>query len=162
MSRCRMVPASLIHVGPLARRMRAVDQAECRAFGYEPKAALRHSLAASMHAWTALAEDGEPLCMLGVQAISLVSSRGSPWLLGTDRLFDYPRDLVLLAPYFIWHWHRTFRVLENNVSADNDRAIRLLRKWGAMISDEPFKQRGLEFLRFRFERPAIQARLQAA
>ncbi len=34
-----IVPAQRRHIGFLARHMRAIDQAECRAMGREPKAA---------------------------------------------------------------------------------------------------------------------------
>ncbi|MFD2780186.1 hypothetical protein ACFS32_02575 [Novosphingobium pokkalii] len=72
-----IVPAQARHVGFLARRMRAIDQIECRAMGREPKAALRHGLMASTRCWTALV-DGQPHAMFGVVVESALTGRGCP------------------------------------------------------------------------------------
>lgn len=148
-----LVPAKLTHVGPIASRMRAIDAAECAAFGRSPKEGLRYSLRTAWHALTALAHDGTPVAMMGVGAVNLLNGIGSPWFLGRDEVFDYPRDLLLDGRRVIQGWLESFERLENMVSVDNDRAIRLLRRWGAIVEDGPTVRHGsLDFVRFRFGR----------
>lgn len=135
--------------------MRAIDVAECAAFGRSPKDALRSSLRTSFQAFTAIGESG-PVAMLGVVATGMMTGNGVPWLLGSDEVFNYPRDLLVFGRRTIGEWLETFSDLENLVARENDRAIRLLRKWGASIGEEGEMHGGLEFVRFRFERSAIQ------
>lgn len=149
-----MVPASLLHLGPIAVHMRAADRQECTALGKTPKQALRLSLRTAFEAATALVPDGTPVAMLGVTADNLLLGSAIPWFLGRDEVFDYGRDLVALGPKIIGRWLEVFTVLENIVSADNDRAIRLLRRWGAQLGHRPSEHHsGVEFVPFRFSRP---------
>lgn len=150
--RCRLVPARLTHVNPLAFTMRPHDVRECQAMGRSPKAALRISLATSLQAFTALAEDGKVLAMLGVCPGSMIEGRGVPWFLGAPEVLNYGRDLLRLGQQTIAAWHEDFAVLENLVSSENDAAIRLLKRWGATVGGAPQTFRGLEFVPFRFER----------
>lgn len=120
--------------------------------GRSPKAALRISLATSLHAMTALNEDGKPVAMFGVCSGSLVEGNGVPWFLGTDEVLKCGRDLLTIGRKMIAWWHEDFPLMENLVSSENAPAIRLLKRWGAEIGTEPQTYRGLEFVPFRFER----------
>lgn len=159
--RCRLVQASLTHIGPLALNMREVDRRECRALGRSPKDALRISLRTSLHALTALDPDGKPLAMFGVYATDLMAGVGSPWFLGRDEVFEYARDLLTLGPRILSWFHDTFDTMENIVSVENVKAIALLRKWGATIGADVVTHRGVEFVTFRFT-AAIQGQRAAA
>lgn len=136
--------------------MREHDVRECRALGKEPKDALRLSIRASIEAFTALGEDGKPIALLGVGTTNLMSGKGEPWLLGSDELFRYGYHMVELGPQMIGAWLGVFHSLENIVSVENTRAIRLLKLWGATVEGEVTTHRGLEFIPFRFERAVIQ------
>jgi hypothetical protein len=142
--------------------MREIDRRECEAFGRTPKDALRSSLRTSFQAFTAMSEDRRPVAMLGVVATGLATGRAVPWLLGSEEVFNYPRDLLVLGRRTISVWLETFREMENLVASDNDKAIRLLRKWGAEIGDEPEMHGQVEFVRFTFRRGAIQGLSGAA
>lgn len=159
--RAELVPASLVHIGPLANRMREADRRECEAFGRSSKDALRLSLRTSLHALTALNGESKPVAMFGVTPVDMISGLGSPWFLGSDEVFDYARDLLERGPRIIGWFHDTFGTMENLVSRENVKAIRLLRAWGAQIGEEPQSVGGLEFVRFRFS-AAIQASALAA
>jgi hypothetical protein len=149
----KLVPAKLTHIGPVATKMRAADQEECRAFGREPKDALRYSVRTSLEALTAIDGDGRPLAIMGVATAGLMSGKGVPWLLGTDEVFRHGRALLELGPRVIDAWLGVFDVLENEVSLENDRAIRLLRRWGAIVEGGPVVlRRGVQFVSFRFMR----------
>lgn len=127
-----------------------MDRRECEAFGRSPKEALRYSLRVSVEAWTAVDPDGKPLAMMGVSSLGLMSSKGSPWFLGTERVFDYAISLLELGPGVIASWLNLFDTMENLVSVENVKAIRLLRRWGATIGSDPSDHGGVSFVSFIF------------
>jgi len=153
MIRSTLIPASPAHIGRIATRMREIDRIECAAFGRSPKEGLRYSLRTSIDAMTSVAPDGTPLAMFGVSAVNLLSGIGSPWFLGREEVFCYPRDLLVYGRLVIERWLEIFDRLENVISVDNDRAIRLLKKWGASVGYGPtVTHGGVAFIRFRIER----------
>lgn len=124
---------------------------ECEALGRTPKTALRTSLATSLYAYSAM-EGGTVLAMFGVCAGSMLEGKGVPWFLGRPEVLHYGRELVSIGPKIVASWLHEFAVMENHVSSENEAAKRLLRRWGATISDQPEMFGGLEFVPFRFER----------
>ena len=142
-----LVRASPAHVGRIANRMRTADRAECAALGMTGKVALRKSLTASVLAYTAKI-DGRPEGMFGVAPGNTLEGVGHPWMLATDAAFDCARVLVTAGPGLIALMHRRFRRLENMVSAENERAIRMLGRWGFEVGDEQMMVGGVPFLRF--------------
>jgi hypothetical protein len=154
----RLTHASPAHVGRLANRLRDIDRRECEAMGRTAKQALRMGLKASVHAISVVKEDdGRPIAMFGVMSTSIVSGSGVVWFLGTDDVFEFPRDLAWTGRAMIEHWLETeFRTLTNVVSVENEKAVRLLKYWGATVGDEVQVHRGIEFVPFTFKRPAIQ------
>lgn len=143
----RFVPASRAHVGRLARRMRAIDQLECRAKGRDPAHALRYSLASSQFAVTAML-DGSPHAMFGVTPYSLSDSVGRPWFLGSDEVFRHGRLMLEHGNRVVSLMHGSFRRLENVIATRNARGIRLLRRWGFEIGNDTQLFGGVEFVSF--------------
>lgn len=131
------------------------------AFGRSPKDALRLSLRTSFHALTALDEAGNVIAMFGVAPVDMLSGKGSPWFLGTEDVFDYARDLMHRGPRIIAWFQDTFPEMQNLVSRENVKAIRLLKAWGATIDHEPQTVGGVEFVPFRFS-AAIQEAARSA
>jgi hypothetical protein len=160
MSRVEIVPSRLTHVGPIATRMREIDRIEAAAMGRSPKQALRLGIRCSYHCWTAMIE-GRPEAMLGVTPISLLTGKGIPWLLGTDALFKEARALMTLGPPIIGAMLHVFPHLSNLVARENEKAIRLLRRWGFTVGEETVMIGGVVFIPFRLDRPSIQARRAA-
>lgn len=149
---CRFVIASPAHVGRLANNMRAIDVLECKAMGRTPKEALRLGIRTSLYALTAIDEETRrPIAMLGVMPVSLVSGKGVPWLLGSDEVFNYPRDLLVSGKCMVEWWLESFSKLENMVATENGRAMRLLRRWGAVFGDR-HDIGGTEFIAFTISR----------
>ena len=142
-----LVRASPAHVGRIATRMREADAAECAALGMSPKQGLRKSLTASVIAYTAKV-DGRPEGMFGVTPGNTIEGIGHPWMLATDAAFDCARALLTAGPGLIDLMHRRFRRLENMVSAENERAIRMLGRWGFEVGDEQMMVGGVPFLPF--------------
>jgi len=142
-----LVRASPAHVGRIANRMREADRGECAALGMSPKAALRKSLTASVLAYTAKI-DGSPAGMFGVTPGNTLEGVGHPWMLATDAAFDCARLLVAAGPDLIAIMHRRFRRLENIVSAENHRAIRMLKRWDFEFGNMQLPVGGVLFVRF--------------
>lgn len=142
----KLIEATAAHIAHIAENMRPDDVAECRAFGRSPRSALEGALGASL--WALTAFDEEPVAMLGVVSKSMLDGVGVPWMLGTEEVYSNGRALLSLAPPVIAEMQGTFDMLENVVSARNDRAIRFLRWSGFEIGDAPIDVGGETFLRF--------------
>lgn len=145
--RVQLRAASPAHVGFIASRMRAIDKAECAARGRGPKQALRLAMRSSLWALTAFVDDA-PEAMFGLAPLCTITDRGCPWFLGSDAVMRHGRDMLLIGSEVIEHMHRHSRRLENSVSVDNLAALRLLRRWGFTIGEQPYEQGGVRFVRF--------------
>lgn len=143
-------PARLTHVGPIASRMRDADRIETAAFGHSPRQALRAGLIAGP-AWTVLV-DGAPEAMFGLVVTSAIEGRGTPWMLGTDAIYRHAREMIRLAPLVMAHAFDSCRRLDNLVSAENARAIRLLWRWGFTVEERELTIGGAVFHPFWMER----------
>ena len=143
-------PARLVHVGPIASRMREMDRIETAAFGHSPREALRAGLIAGK-AWTVLVDDA-PEAMFGLVVTSAIEGRGTPWMLGTDAIYRHAREMIRLAPTVMARAFDSCRRLDNLVSADNARAIRLLWRWGFTVEERELTIGGVVFRPFWMER----------
>jgi hypothetical protein len=128
-------PAHIRHVNRIANRMRSIDQIECRATGREPKQALRHCLNGSTLAWTVF-QDDKPVAMFGLLPLSIISGRAAPWFLATDEVERGARQWLKWGPGFVSAMQSDFPRLENVVSVDNRKAIRVLKALGFAVQDE--------------------------
>jgi len=146
-TRVRLVPAEWRHISRIATNMRSIDAEECRAMGRKPKQALRLAFMTSEKAWTALV-DGVPHAMFGVVVENLLDRIGTPWFLGTDEVYRHAREMIQWGPGILSRMGDSSRRLSNLVSARNDRAIRLLRKWGFTVNDNEVIVRGVAFRQF--------------
>lgn len=147
MDRIRLVPAQHKHIGRIARRLRDIDRRECEAMGRSGKHALRAALGTSSKAWTALV-DGQPEAMFGVVVESVLDGTAIPWFLGTDEVYRHGRALLMWGPEMVDRLCDSRMTLRNLVSAENDKAIRLLRRWGFTVAEEEVFVRGVPFLYF--------------
>ncbi|QGP80001.1 hypothetical protein [Sphingobium sp. CAP-1] len=128
--------------------MRAIDRAECLAMGHQPKQALRLARRRAVWSITALI-DGVPAALFGLVAANMVEGIGIPFFLGTDAVYKHGRNLLVRGPSVIALMRQTTPTLVNLVSAENDNAIRLLKRWGFDIGAEAEMHGGLEFVTFR-------------
>lgn len=151
MSFVELVPATIEHVEPIARGMRAHDALEARAMGHSPHSALRAGLVSSVHCLTALA-DGQPIAMLGLVPKSLVEGLGSPWMLGTEEVYRQGRAMLRLGPPMFTLFSDSTPRMEGLVAVENARAIRMLRRWGFDVGEERTMIGGVELVTFSMER----------
>lgn len=131
--------------------MREADIVECQAMGHSPKQALRDGLIASSLCLTALL-DGRPEAMFGLVVTSALAGEGTPWMLGTEAIYDHPRAMLRWGPRFVAAMLDSTPTLGNLVSIENGRAIRMLRRWGFTVAGEPIMIGDVGFLAFRMER----------
>jgi hypothetical protein len=149
MSRIEIVHAERRHINHIALRIREMDRHEVSAMGSTPKRSLRKGFHYSSKPLTIL-DKGEPIGMMGVVPRSLIDGSGFAWLLGTEALYDYPREWALLGPRILAGFMEEYRIIENVVSVGNKRAIRFLRHLGFTIETAPTLYGGVEFVGFHY------------
>ncbi|WP_322470295.1 hypothetical protein SOM08_06215 [Hydrogenophaga sp. SNF1] len=140
------------HVDELADNLRAADRVELRCSGHtDHRKAIADSLACSTHMATVLI-DGRVAAILGLAPLSLVCGVAAPWLLGTDLVTRHRRALMRLAPSYIGAMLRAYPHLVNMVHADNEFAVRWLRRAGFTFHPaQPHPATGAPFHRFEMQ-----------
>lgn len=136
----------------LAQHLRTTDLAELAAtHGAELDVlrCLRTAVSASEQAWVAVTVWGEPVAVFGIAPVSLLGGIGCPWMLGTDAVDGYAREVVTLSRRHVAQWSRRYPLLFNYVDARNLRSIQWLRRTGFVIGQaEPYGLHGEPFHRF--------------
>jgi hypothetical protein len=125
--------------------MRDADRAEVRALGHTPKQALRLALVGSSWAVTAMI-NGSPHGMFGVTPVA--PWKGEPWFLGTNLIYQERRAMLVLGQRAVDQMQAQFSKLGNVVSVHNERAIRLLERWGFTVGADVQVIGDLEFRQF--------------
>ncbi len=121
-------------IDDLLLEMRAVDRAECAAYGLgDPAQRIRDGARNSPMCWTARDKDGHLICVFGVGVVSLLTGTGSPWMLATDRLVRHAKTLQRTVPAYIELMRWMFPRLINFVHCDNRTSIDWLRRLGFQI-----------------------------
>jgi hypothetical protein len=146
-----IIAAEQAHITPIAERMREADRVEARAFGHSPEMALQLGL------WSGPAHvalvDGLPEAMFGLRIKSALAGIGTPWMLGTEAVYRHGREMLRMGAAVLRGMFDSTPSLENLVSADNARAIRLLERWGFVVEREVEMIGGVPFRMFWQERP---------
>jgi hypothetical protein len=144
-----IIPATMVHVDFIASRMREADALEAWAIArFKPREALEYSLAKSLQAWTWM-QNGEPACMWGVDADSILGPVGHPWLLTTSLVDRYPITFLRGSLNALKRMQSVFPELTNWVDARHVVCVRWLRWLGfAIEAPVPLGPFGLPFHRF--------------
>lgn len=140
-------PARYAHINHLAKRLRAIDIAECAAVGHTPKQALVTGLKGSTFALT-VTRAGKPVAMLGVAPGSVMDGVGVPWLLGSDDLMKAGRLFLTWGPKIVAAMLGEWPSLQNYVGAENHRAIRVLKALRFDVEARTVVVGGMEMRRF--------------
>nr|WP_052232046.1 hypothetical protein [Methylobacterium sp. ZNC0032] len=123
-------PASPDDIPFIGSRMRRADVEEITAAAdVTPEEALTMGLLHSLEPLTAVAPNGDPVCMFGVGKTydPLV---GSVWLLGTDAVKENRLSFLRLSKSLTTRFHQDFPVLTNFVDERNTVHIEWLRWLG--------------------------------
>lgn len=136
----------------IAHNLRTADARELQAVhgpDLDLEQCLVTAVASSEEAHVAFTAKGEPFAVFGVAPVSLLGGQGCPWLLGTDVMRGYGRDIVVLSREHVARWGLRYPELFNYVDARNLRAIAWLRHTGFTIHPaRPYGLAGEPFHRF--------------
>lgn len=149
------VPATLDHAKTVAAKARGADVDELWACAkYTPLGCLELGLEISPESWAWL-WDGEPVCVFGVSAASVLVSSGAPWMVGTEEIDKHPFRFLRHGRDVIQHMLRQYEILENYVDARNRMAVKWLKWLGFTIHPpEPYGVFGMPFHKFTLKRGA--------
>ena len=155
MGRVKVVPATLDHVHQLGPNLRAEDDRECiAASGKIAYDALLKGLEVSDWSKTILSR-GEPIAIFGVapRTYALLNMIGVPWMLGSDKIKENAKAIVVLGKLYTKYMIGSYNKLENYVDARNKVAIKWIKNCGYTVEDpEPFGINGELFHHFYLER----------
>lgn len=134
----------------LAENLRPADQQELRASRGQDVSfyhTITEAVQISTRTWVMLGKDANPSAVFGVAPVSLLHRSGSPWLLGTDALFEQARTLVVRGRWYVAHMRELYPGgLHNYVDARNNLSVNWLRRVGFTIHPpEPYGVAGLPF-----------------
>lgn len=133
---------------PIAVNMRKEDAKEVwDSNRYTPYKALLKGLNSRGDAWT-IVVSGVPIGMVGVARGTLLCSKGTPWLLGTDALIDDKKLFLRISRVVLKNLSEGFSSLENYVSIENKCSLRWLRSLGFTIGEDIKSITGVTFRRF--------------
>lgn len=142
-----IVPARASHLRRIAAVMRQADRDEVAASsGRSPLAALSYSFRMSRECW-AVVIDGKPEVIFGVGDLNILGGVGSPWLLGSDAVWDHRREFMRQSREWLAQLFARYSVLRNVVDCRNSASIRWLGWLGFRFS-QPFDLRGNPFMMF--------------
>lgn len=145
--------ATLEDAKELAPRLRQADLDEVRAAcDHGPEEALVHSIKNSRFPKAGLV-DGELVCLFGVGSNTLLSTSGSPWLLGSDKIVKHARAFLKGSRIYLRDMKEEYGYLVNYVDARNTHSVRWLKWLGFEISKPvPFGPYGVLFHKFEIQR----------
>lgn len=141
--------ANAYDIVELEERMRARDRDEVEASNGDVWKALEDSLRMSDDPVTLRDLQGNLVAIFGVAPCTLLSDTAAPWLLGTNLMQAYPKEVLRDARRYIAFARERYPRLVNYVDARNGPSIRWLRRIGFKIDPPaPFGVAGLPFHRF--------------
>lgn len=128
-----IVPASILHVRPMAKKMRMAGAIALQAYGFNPREGLRRILTSSHYARTALIE-GKPVAMWGL-AGPLLSDTAYAWLVLAEEIRSLPRDILEVAKAELAEAARTCPTILATVLPDDEASLRFALHLGFRGAD---------------------------
>lgn len=121
-SMIEIIPASIRHVRPMSRKMRAAACMTLQGFGYAPRGALHRAFVASLYRRTAMI-DGAPVAMWGIVG-TLTDDEVLVWLVMSDEIANIPLSIVRAARAELAKIMERYEELATTVLPDDEAAIR--------------------------------------
>lgn len=119
--------------------------------GHTPESALIYSIEKTIYC--KVAENGEPICIFGINPDSLLGEKAIVWMLSTDKLKEAKIKFFRESKKYITELLEWYPLLYNYVDARNTKSIQWLRWLGAVIEEaKPFGLEGKQFHYFYFKR----------
>jgi hypothetical protein len=143
-----ILPGRVEHAEALAAALRPADRAECEALvGHDNVlACIRESYEHSLWSLTACEPAGPVVAAWGVRPLSILASKGMPWLLTGQGIERHRLTFARASIFWKQAMHEDFDFLENHVDARYEVSIRWLR-WLRFEIDEPVPYGGGLFRR---------------
>jgi len=129
-----IVPTSVRHIRPMARRMRGAVAVSLSGYGFDPRKALHRVVLDSAYCRTAKA-DGFPIAMWGIVAPALAST-AYVWLVMSDEVAKMPRSVVVTAREELAAIMESYDEIATTVLPDDEAAIRFALYLGFHDDDE--------------------------
>lgn len=137
----------------IADTMRHADAIEVRSsHDHTPLEALMNGLDLSDYS-VIVTVNGVPVVMYGVCLLSIVTGGGVPWMLSSQKMLQYKKQLLKYSPMVVDDMLKVCHTLSNHVHAKNKLSVRWL-KWLGFIMEEPapYGVKNELFHRFHLER----------
>lgn len=132
----KIVPATQDHVDAMKGKLRAVDEQEVRATsGMSADDSMSLGLKRSTLCWVLLADE-KPVAIFGVVPQTVLGTIGVPWLLATNDLPKFTKEVVKSSRPYIEKMLNRFPYLQNWSDERNVTARRWL-KWCGFIFGQP-------------------------
>jgi RimJ/RimL family protein N-acetyltransferase len=142
-------PAGVEHLEELLLEMRQLDWQEVEAASGDVAVALDQSLKVSYNPVAVRLADGGLVALFGVAPLTITSDTAAIWLLGTDRMRAFPRDVIADTVRYVGMIRERYPRLVNYVDVRNRPSIRWLRHVGFTLDPPaPFGVAGMLFHRF--------------
>lgn len=153
MAKLNLVPCTrgaLRHIAHYLRQADVDELSATREGAFNEYAVLLESTAISEVIHIAETPYGEPIAVFGLAPIHWAENTGCPWMLGTDKLQDYPRDVITLGKQFAIEWGKKYSMLTNCVDARNTKSIAWLKHSGyEVLPAMPYGPKGMLFHPFQ-------------
>ena len=148
-----VIEAGPEHLPTISERLRAIDAHDLwEASGMTPIEALHYSMHVSVYSWV-WNIDGEPACVFGLAAPSLISACAMPWLITTTAVEQRPIEFLRGSRRMLATMLRLYPALEGYVDARYHVSMQWLRWLGFTIHDaEPMGPLQTPFHRFEIGR----------
>ncbi len=145
----KIVPATQELIDAMKGKLRAIDEREIRATsGHSADESLQMGLDRSDFCFILLNED-RPVAAFGVVPMSVLGRCGIPWLLATEDLPRFTKEVVRHSRPYIKQMLEKYECLTNWSDVRNAKAMRWL-KWCGFTFDVAPQEYGVE------KRPFIQ------
>lgn len=119
----------------LAKHMRDSDKKECGLDTEEELEGMLKEAVLSPNSltYTAYTAEGVPLSIFGVRAYIGADNVGVIWMLMTDSMLDFKRELVRLPPIYLPRFLRLYPFLINKIPKNERKIIKWLKHVGFKV-----------------------------
>lgn len=123
--------------------LRQIDRKEIIALGDNEQGVIMRSIALSDESYVARDEKRKPIMIFG-----FVKESNCIWALGTIFVDLYQKELVKIGMQYIRDCKKKYGYMTNWIHEDNKKALRYIKRAGAIFTDTCKTEKGDIFVRF--------------
>lgn len=125
------------------KNLRQIDRKEITALCDDEQEAIMQSIVLSDEAYVAKDEKRKPIMIFG-----FVKKSNCIWALGTVFVDMYQKELVKIGMQYINDCKKKYGYMTNWIHEDNTKALRYIKRAGALFTDTCKTEKGDIFIRF--------------